>query len=1252
MLQAISSKRFRVLRRLGEGGMGEVYEAIDGERDERIALKMLRSTTADALVRFKREFRALQDIHHPNLVSLGELVSEGDRWFFSMELVHGVDFVEYVREPDLPPPTSAPTSPSAMAFAETLSDTMSAPAMRGGFDEGRLRASLLQVTHALVVLHNEGKVHRDVKPSNVLVTGEGRVVVLDFGLVTEALGEEQLGTTTEVAVVGTPAYMAPEQAASRPVTAAADWYAVGVLLYESLTGTTPFHGAPLEILLAKQKNEPPPPSAVVPDVPPDLDELCAHLLRFDPATRAGPQEILRVLEGAPARGLRTTGQATQFATFVGRDAELQALRDAFADARSKRGVSVLIHGESGIGKSWAVRHFTEETSLRERDLVVLAGRCFERESVPYKAFDGVVDALSRFMSRLPHGEALALLPTRPASLAQLFPVLKRVEAVAQSPQLRQEVLDPQELRSRAFASLREVFTRLADRRPVIVTIDDLQWADADSIALLEEIMRPPDAPNLLLVATLREGSAETTSVQRNVHDLSRRLSGEVRHLHLGPLSKEHSRTLARALIERSAPELPVSVDTIASEAAGHPLFIDEIVRHLVHVGAPATAALRLDEALWSRVEALEDRARKLVELAAVAGTPIAQDAMTVALDVAPADFTKLTSFLRVAHLVKTSGSRGSDTIETYHSRVRSAVLAKMKLPELRAHHRRLAVALESSGSNDEEAMAAHWEGAGVRDNAAKHMLKAAEHAQEALAFDRAAKMYERALTLRSESKNRSDREAERAIERKWADALAMAGRGALAAKAYRSAAVGANAAEALDLRRRAAEHLLRSGHFDEGLIAVRHVLTSVGLSFPETPMRALLLILVLRTYLFFRGLDFRERDASDLSARDLTRVDVCWSVAVSLSLVDPIRGALFQERHLLLSLRAREPYRVARALALCTSVHGMKGTSAIKKTRAIAARAQGVATRSGSPHALAWVKASMGLSFYIMGLFREALDSLREAEVIFRNEVLGSAWEIFPVRLFTLQSLAMLGRMKELGQEQPLTLREAIDRGDRYGAVNARIGMSNLVWLMAGEPEMARRQCQEAVREWSTQGFHLEHYYALMALMHVDLYEGKPRAALDRWNAEWRAIERSLITRVQFVKITCYQLRGRAMLATVADTRGAEREAVLRDVLRDARRIDRENAPWAAGNASLLRAGVQAQRGDAEGAKSQLERAVAELEQHGMLLHANVARIALAPRLGGDAGKEMSEATSTWMREQTIQKPARLVRVFAPGLET
>src|SRR6478735_151763 len=131
------SDRFSLVRRLGEGGMGIVYEAIDRARGLHVALKTLRETSPETLLRLKTEFRALHELHHPNLVALGELVEQEGRWFFTMELVDGVDVLHWVRPPDA----------------------------RGGFDEARLRAVLPQLVGALGALHRVGTVHRDVKPS-------------------------------------------------------------------------------------------------------------------------------------------------------------------------------------------------------------------------------------------------------------------------------------------------------------------------------------------------------------------------------------------------------------------------------------------------------------------------------------------------------------------------------------------------------------------------------------------------------------------------------------------------------------------------------------------------------------------------------------------------------------------------------------------------------------------------------------------------------------------------------------------------------------------------------------------------------------------------------------------------------------------------------------------------------------------------------------------------------------------------------
>jgi len=194
MLAGTQLEGFRIVRRLGEGGMGVVYEAIDTRRDVRVALKTIRTMSADALARFKREFRLLQDVHHPNLVALGELIVQHDACFFTMELVHGVDFVTWVRPPR---PRSEPVAPDAPA----------PPA----FDVARLRDAVLQLVSGLDAMHTADLMHRDMKPENVRVTSEGRVVLLDFGLVQDA-ASRQMSSATNIA--GTPAYMAPEQATS------------------------------------------------------------------------------------------------------------------------------------------------------------------------------------------------------------------------------------------------------------------------------------------------------------------------------------------------------------------------------------------------------------------------------------------------------------------------------------------------------------------------------------------------------------------------------------------------------------------------------------------------------------------------------------------------------------------------------------------------------------------------------------------------------------------------------------------------------------------------------------------------------------------------------------------------------------------------------------------------------------------------------------------------------------------------------
>ena len=315
---------YEILGELGRGGMGVVYRALDRRRRSDVALKTLPRLEASALYRFKQEFRSLAGVAHPNLVTLYELIAEGSVWFFTMEYVDGVDFLRHVRE-------GAPE--------------------RSGADPARLRDALRQLAAGLTALHAAGKLHRDVKPSNVLVDRAGRVVLLDFGLAAELdpAGQHQ---SLASGLVGTVAYMAPEQAAGMPVSPASDWYSVGVMLYQALPGRLPFEGGPLQVLHDKRVSDPPRARDLAPDAPEDLDALCADLLRREPDRRPPGPDVLRRLGGATAGASPPAPEApAQRTVFVGREEELRTLSEAFRAATEGRTVAVWVRGQSGVGKS-------------------------------------------------------------------------------------------------------------------------------------------------------------------------------------------------------------------------------------------------------------------------------------------------------------------------------------------------------------------------------------------------------------------------------------------------------------------------------------------------------------------------------------------------------------------------------------------------------------------------------------------------------------------------------------------------------------------------------------------------------------------------------------------------------------------------------------------------------------------------------------------------------------------------------------
>ncbi|RMH38704.1 MAG: serine/threonine-protein kinase PknK [Deltaproteobacteria bacterium] len=1214
--------RFAVRRRIGAGGMGIVYEAHDRERDAPVALKTLRRINAQGLYRLKQEFRALRDLQHPNLVSLGELVEDGGHWFFTMELVPGRDFLSYVRPRALASGSlwAAPVLPSALR--DTVRDT--ADFARPAFDEDRLRDALGQLARGLRALHGAGKVHRDIKPNNIIVTDQGRVVLLDFGL---ALDTTDADDSTEQAVVGTVAYMAPEQAASKPVGPPADWYSVGVLLYEALTGEVPFDGAALSVMMEKQRTPPRPPSELVSGIPPDLERLCLDLLAFDPAARPDGDEVLRRLAlpvGDDASPPARASSSLASPPFVGRARELDALRAAFERTRGGAGATVIVAGESGVGKTALIHHFTRSLTWEGEPVVVLRGRCYERESVPFKGLDGVVDALSRFLRRLPRSDAAGMLPRHASLLPQIFPVLGRVECIAGAPRPLQPIQDPRELRNRAFGALRELFCKLAERFPIVVVIDDLQWTDADSLLLLGDLVRPPDAPPLLLIASVRSEAAHVVDS----------IPGPVIRIHLDRLPPDEARALAEQLLARRNLDRRDAIDAIADEANGHPLFIDELVRHAADStsGDSSISHLRLDEAILERVDRLDARSRRLLDLVCLAAAPISQAVLAQAAEVPGADASRDLATLRVANLVR--AARASDRYEPYHDRIREAVSSVMADDRRRAYHARLALALEASDdpSRTPEVLVYHLEAAGRVADATAHAEEAARRASHGLAFERAAELYRTALRLGD-----YDADKRRKLLIALGEALANAGRGPESAEVNLQAAEGADPTTRLECQRRAAEQLLISGHIERGLDALERVLAEIGEKLPKTPARALASVLWSRARLRLRGLDFTERHESEIAAHVLTRIDVYKSVAHGLGVVDTIRGVDFQHRGLLLALQTGEPFRVGRALLEGGAYLAVQGGRAVKRGRELVHRAADIAERTGDPYLKALTAGVDGVASYYEGRLRPAYERLRTAETTFVEQTHGATWELNTVRLFRMFVLRRLGWWTEIAKCFDDYVRDAMRRGDNHMETSLRWSCND-VWLARGDVDQAKADLESKTWLPPEGRFHLQHFYALRARAEIALYTGEARGFRERMADQFRALRRSMLLRIHDVRAEVHFALARCALV----------DGDLRTAAKLARTLRDDGVSFAVAWGILVDAMVLAASGQSAKARRRLREAILFTEEVNMRLFNAVARRHLGRLIGGAEGDAHVAAADRVFADESIAEPERFAEVCCP----
>jgi eukaryotic-like serine/threonine-protein kinase len=851
--------------------MGTVFAVYDRRRQREVALKVLNDPEAGSLYRFKREFRAVADLRHPNLVRLYDLgVLPDGEFFFTMELVPGADLKGWVERrrqearrtiqvgADGTPGSSPRASGSGSAAlsatelmapeateigaatsleaADALEETSTTPELESVLEatgelanvtstwtpqsEDPESADLAEdvakvlgdVAEGLTYLHECRLIHRDLKPSNVMVDVAGRARLLDFGILRD-LDREGL---TLSGAVGTPLYMSPEQVAGEAVGPPADLYSLGCMLYQLLAGRPPFVGRATQVLMRHIREKPEPPSRHRP-CDPRLEALCLALLAKEPDARPAVLQVRdtlwEVAGGAPEESSSTRVQPPrQMQELLGRDAELAELQAAFRESREGARV-MLVAGESGSGKSALASEFAQRLESQARPWF---GGCFEREHVPYKAFDAIVDAAAVELARR-GAEGARLLPAGIQALIRMFPVLREVEAVANlAPET--PLRDAQAERAVAGRAFVHLLSNLDGGRPPILVVDDLQRSDLESLEVLRWLGLP-EAPPCLVIGTFRSEEVDAEHPLRDAMGMP-----HVQVMPLPPLGEGAVAELAQACARTSLSE--TKLKRLIEDAQGNPFLAVELARAAERLGEDVLPSV--EELVSDRLSGLSQISRRVVEVAAVAGGRAGFLLLAGAAGIPGADLAdSVDELLRVQLLREVQGHRGEDAYDLIHDRLRAAIYERVEPGRRRALHLDLAERLAEA--DDLARAVEHFRLSGEAERAREAALAAAALAEEQLAFDRAAELYRLALpSVDGADSARLPNETERRTLISLAQALAKAGRHADAAEVFERSARGAPEHEARELLLEAATRRITTGDIQGGMDVFEGLLGKVG----------------------------------------------------------------------------------------------------------------------------------------------------------------------------------------------------------------------------------------------------------------------------------------------------------------------------------------------------------------------------------------------------------------------------------------
>jgi len=740
---SFAADRYQIKRFLGEGGRKRVYLAHDTRLDRDVAFSIVKTEGLDAagLARVRREAQAMGRLgDHPNVVTVHDIGEEAGQPCIVCQFMEGGSVLDIVEQ---------------------------APNHTLRIDQSLQIAS--EVCQALQHAHDRGIIHRDVKPGNIWLTADGHARLGDFGL---AVALDLSRMTQAGMMVGTVAYMPPEQALGGKVDTRSDLYGLGATLYEMLTGRPPFSGHDPVAVISQHLNTPPvAPSFHNPSLPPALNDLILKLLAKDPQDRpSSADDVLAVLQTlreqieqgelvAAAEPVAATpiGRVA-WGTFVGREREMEQLKERLADAFSGLGSVAMVVGDAGIGKTRLLQEFA--TYARLRGAQVLWGAAYEGEArLPYGPF---AEALQDYVSRTSVQTLRQAVTEGSSVLAPLAPELK-----AKLPDLPEPPPVAAEAEAyRLFQEVTEFLKNASTSAPLVLVLEDLQWADKGSCSLLQHLARRLAGSRLLLVISCREAELEPSHPLREALPHLRR-EGGFWELSLKGLRESEVKELVTVLAEQEVPRALVLA--LHQETEGNPFFVQETLKHLIE-----TEVLYQEEGQWTskapisdiglpesvrdvmerRLAGLSEECRRLLQVGAVLGRRFS---LSLAQRVAELDeevVLRAVEEALAAQVVREQRQERRTYYQFTSTLLRENLHGRLSAPRRERLHLRAARALEEAYPDRLEDYAAelayHYREAGEgapAETAYRWTVKAAQQAVAAYAPAEAVALYGSALEL-------------------------------------------------------------------------------------------------------------------------------------------------------------------------------------------------------------------------------------------------------------------------------------------------------------------------------------------------------------------------------------------------------------------------------------------------------------------------------------------------------------------------